>query len=50
MSYVACKVQVLLWCDHKYVFQSDSNKIQTHNHLVRKQTLNHVAKLASLQT
>ena len=24
----------------------DSNKIQTHNHLVHKQTLNHLAKLA----
>ena len=27
---------------------SDSNEIQTHNHLVRKRTLNHLAKLASL--
>ena len=27
---------------------SDSNGIQTHNHLVPKQTLNHLAKLASL--
>ena len=27
---------------------SDSNGIQTHNHLVRKRTFNHLAKLASL--
>ena len=27
---------------------SDSNGNQTHNHLVRKATLNHLAKLASL--
>ena len=27
---------------------SDSNEIRTHNHLVCKPTLNHVAKLASL--
>ena len=27
---------------------SDSNAIRIHNHLVRKQTLNHLAKLASL--
>ena len=27
---------------------TDSNGIRTHNHLVRKQTLNHLAKLASL--
>ena len=25
---------------------NDSNEIRTHNHLVRKQTLNHLAKLA----
>ena len=25
---------------------SDSNGIRTHNHLVRKQTLNHLVKLA----
>ena len=32
------------------VFRSlnECNRIQTHSHLVRKQTLNHVAKLASL--
>ena len=27
---------------------SDSNVIRTHNYLVRKRTLNHIAKLASL--
>ena len=27
---------------------SDSNGIRTHNHLVRKQTLKHLAKLTSL--
>ena len=26
---------------------SDSNEIRTHNHLVRKGTLNHLAKLVS---
>ena len=27
---------------------SDSNTVRTHNHLVRKRTLEHLAKLASL--
>ena len=27
-------------------FQTDSNEIQTHNHLVHNHTLNHLAKLA----
>ena len=27
-------------------FLSDSDGIQTHNHLVRKRTLNHLAKMA----
>ena len=29
-------------------FDSDSNRIRTHNHLVRRQTLNHLAKLFHL--
>ena len=28
--------------------KNDSNEIRTHNHLVRKRTLNHLAKLAKL--
>ena len=31
---------------HSIVFPSDSNRIRTHNHLVRKRTLNHLAPLA----
>ena len=31
-----------------YLCKSDSNGIRTHNHLVRKQTLNHLTKMASL--
>ena len=31
-----------------YLKLSDSNGIRTHNHLVRKRTLNHLAKLAIL--
>ena len=31
-----------IWC------LSDNNRIRTHNHLVHKQTLNHLAKLTSL--
>ena len=31
---------------YKVVTRNDSNEIRTHNHLVRKQTLNHLAKLA----
>ena len=31
---------------HSIVFPSDSNRIGTHNHLVRKRTLNHLAQLA----
>ena len=35
------------WLQNKgYI--SDSNEIRTHNHLVRKRTLNHLAKLARL--
>ena len=30
----------------KKVGLSDSNRIRTHNHLIRKRTLNHLAKLA----
>ena len=38
--------ELLAWnkCDNWSL--SDSNRIQTHNHLVHKQTLNHLAKLA----
>ena len=28
---------------------TDSNEIRTHNHLLRKRTLNHIAKLAKLE-
>ena len=37
---------LLVWSRHHIWSSSDSNKIQTHNHLVCKQTLNHFTKLA----
>ena len=40
--------QVLLILILKKAVFSDSNRIQTHNHLVHKRTLNYLAKLASL--
>ena len=42
-SAVAAKKQ-LFWYTGRYV--SDSIRIQTHNQLVRKRTLNHLATLA----
>ena len=35
------------WRSQNFIFQSDSNEIRTHNHLVRKRTLNHLAKLVN---
>ena len=32
----------------KYLWLSDSNRIQTHSHLVHKRTLNHLAELAQV--
>ena len=37
---------LFLNCYHYVVFLSDRNGIWTHNHLVLKQTLDHLAKLA----
>ena len=33
---------------HSYLDLSDSNRIRTHNHLVCKQAVNHLAKLARI--
>ena len=33
----------------KKILNSDSNGIPTHNHLVHKQTLNHLAKLGQFK-
>ena len=47
----SCKVwkitaeEILLKSGQRSVFLSDSNEIRTHNHLVRKRTLSHLAKL-----
>ena len=38
--------RLLVWSRHHIWSLSDSSKIQTHNHLVCKQTLNHFTKLA----
>ena len=44
-SKVCLNVKELLAWSRRYIWSlSDSNGIQTHNHLVRKQTLNHLAK------
>ena len=40
--------ELLAWSRHHIWSLNDSNGIRTHNHLVRKQTLNHSAKQASL--
>ena len=48
---------ITVWLDYKKAFDSiphtwlikalhDCNRIRTHNHLIRKRTLNHLAKLA----
>ena len=38
--------ELLAWNRHDIWNLSDSNGIRTHSHLVRKRTLNHLAKLA----
>ena len=45
---IAClNVKELLAWSRRHIWSlSDSNGIRTHNHLVRKRTLNHLAKLA----
>ena len=46
-SIVCLNVKELLARSRRHIWSlSDSNEIRTHNHLVRKQTLNHLAKLA----
>ena len=40
--------ELLAWSKHHIWSLSDSSEIRTHNHLVCKQTLSHLAKLASL--
>ena len=40
--------ELLAWNRHHIWSLSDSNRIRTHNHLVRKWILNHLAKLAKL--
>ena len=46
--YSSLNVKELLAWNRRYIWSlSDSNGIQTHNHLVRKWTLNHLAKLAN---
>ena len=40
--------EFLAWSRRHVWSLSDSNEIRTHNHFVRKWTLNHLAKLASL--
>ena len=48
-SLVCLNVKELLARSRRYIWSlSDSNEIRTHNHLVHKRTLNHLAKLASL--
>ena len=48
-SIVCLNVKELLAQRRRHIWSlSDSNEIRTHNHLVHKQTLNHLAKLASL--
>ena len=43
---VCLNVKELLGWSRRHIWSlSDSNRIWTHNHLVRKQTLNHLAKL-----
>ena len=39
-------VKELAWCRYEIWSLSDCNWAGTHNHLVHKQTLNHLAKLA----
>ena len=47
LSIVSLKVKELLARSRSHIWDlSDSNEIRTHNHLVRKRTLNHLAKLA----
>ena len=38
--------ELLAWSRHHIWSLSDSNRIRTYNHLFRKRTLNHLAKLA----
>ena len=46
-SIVCLNVKELLAQSRQHILSlSDSNMIQTHNHLVRKRTLNYLAKLA----
>ena len=46
-SIVCLNVKELLARSRRHIWSlSDSNGIRTHNHLVRKRTLNHLAKLA----
>ena len=46
--YICLNVKELLARNRRGILSlSDSNGIRIHNHLVRKQTLNHLAKLAS---
>ena len=48
-SIVCLNVKELLTRSRHLIWSlSDSNDIQTHNHIVHKRTLNHLAKLASL--
>ena len=48
-SIVCLNVKALLAWSRRHIWRlSDSNEIRTYNKLVRKQTLNYVAKLASL--
>ena len=48
MSNIYLKVTIEKnWRSQNFVFLSDSNEIRTHNHLVRKRTLNHLAKLVN---
>ena len=49
-SVVCLNVKKLLARSRHYIWSlGDSNRIRTYNHLVRKQTLNHLAKLALIQ-
>ena len=45
-SIVCLSVKELLARSMRHIWSCDSNGIRTHNHLVCKQTLNHLAKLA----
>ena len=50
-SIVCLNVKELFAQSRRHILSlSDSNRIWTHNHLVCKQTLNHLAKLAKLRT